>query len=226
MKDDISNKQLATLLLVAIVVSIGGTWLLLNKAPGLLTITGLQSTSDTGTAQVTIETVGAIKFAVTTINFGTGKVNTTSGNTICVLDSNGTNDSNRCINFTANSGGFQLMNDGSANATIQLRFSNDADGFISGNSTLNEYRYVVSQNETNSCRNSSGGTGCDTTNCTVAPIGWSNVNTTSPGTTICPKLLFNDEADSILVDINITIPYDTPSGAKSSTLTATATTAT
>jgi hypothetical protein len=223
---DITNRSLAGLLVVAIVISIGGTWLLANQSPGFLAITGLTQSTDTGTAQLTVQTFGSIRFAVNSVNFGSGQVNTSGGNQGCILDTNGTNDSNRCENFTANSVGFQLENDGSANATIQLSFSNSASGFLGGDPTIAKYRYVVSNNETNSCSNSTGGFTCAANqNCTVAPIGWSDVNTTSPGTTICPKLLFTDLSDSLKVGINITIPYDSPSGAKLSTLTATATTA-
>jgi hypothetical protein len=211
-KDDISNKSLATLLIVAIVVSIGGTWLVLNKAPGLLEITGLQSSSDTGTAQLTIETVGAIRFAVDTVNWSTGRVNTTNGNDRCILDTEGTNDGNRCINFTTVNAGFQLENDGSQNASIQLAFSNDADGFIGGSAGVNEYRYKPVANETNSCGDQ-----------LLAPI-WYEVNTTTPGDVICGTLDFQDGSDSIELDINITIPNDATAGTKSSTLTATATT--
>ncbi|HSU72826.1 MAG TPA: hypothetical protein VLJ21_03175, partial [Candidatus Binatia bacterium] len=129
-------------------------------------------------------------------------------------------------NFTTVTQGFTLENDGSANATIQLQFSNNFSGFLGGDTTLGWYRYNVSNNESSSCRNSTGGTGCAANvNCTYNPVAWSDVNTTVPGTTICPKLLFTDSSDSLKVDINISIPYDAPAGSKLSTLTATATTA-
>jgi hypothetical protein len=222
---DISNKALASLLVAAIVLSVGGTWLIVKQNPGF-SITGLQFATDFGSALLTVNTVGAIKFVVNTTNFGTGRVNTTAGNQACILDTKGTNQLSKCINFTTVTQGFTLENDGSANATIQLYFSNNASGFLGGDATIGKYRYNVSNNETNSCRNSTGGTGCISgENCTYAPLAWSDVNITNPGTTICQKLLFNDGNDSLLVDINITIPYDAPAGAKLSTLTATATTA-
>ena len=232
-KDDISNKSLATLLVVAIVVSIGSTWLVLNKAPGLLTITGLQSSTDIGTVDLEIETVGSIRFAVNNVTFGRGKVNTTAGNDRCILDTNGTNQSSKCINFTAVTSPFQLENDGSQNASVQLFFSNDADGFIGGDSSINDYRYVVDQNETDSCRNNSGGTGepsascalsADNIECSVGPTGWAAVNASGgPGNIICQVLLPDNLADSITVGVNISIPFNSPAEVKISTLTATAT---
>jgi len=128
-----------------------------------------------------------------------------------------------------------LENDGSQNASVQLSFSNDADTFIGGDSGINDYRFVVSQNgtqENGSCTNSTGGygepvgtctTNADDSTCLVGPTGWAAPNTTSPGNIICQKLLPDNANDSILVGVNITIPFNAPSGAKSSTLTATAT---
>ncbi len=239
-KDDISNKSLATLLIVAIVVSIGGTWLVIDRAPGILQITGAPST-DTGTATVTIESTASVRFAVNTINFGTGKVNTSVGNTECILDSNGTNDSNKCINFTAQFGNLSLENDGSVNVTVQLASDVAAAAFIGGSGVPPQFKYAVVQNETMSCRNGTGGGGnvislpitsnCTTINgvggnCTIFPDFWANVNTTSPGTTICQRLLYNNTDDSIGIEVNITIPFDAPAGTKTATFTATATTIT
>jgi hypothetical protein len=237
--NDISNKTLATLLIVAIVVSVGGTWLVVNKAPtGLLQITGAPAT-DTGTATVTIETTGSVRFNVATLNFGTGKVNTSAGNTQCVLDSNGTNDSARCINFTAVFGNLTLENDGSTNVTVQLASDKAAVAFLGGDANLAYFMWSVGQNESTSCRNGTGGTGqqniasslgnCTATNgvggnCTTNPLPWSNVNTTAPGTTICQELMFNNTEDSIAIEVNFTIPFNAPAGVKTATFTATATT--
>ncbi len=239
MRDDISNKSLATLLIVAIVVSIGGTWLVLSKTPGVLQITGLQSSTSTGQINVTIETLGSIRFANNTLNFGQGRVNTSLGNDRCILDTNGTNDLNKCINFTTNGAGtnhgaLELENDGSTNATVQLSFDKNADTFLGGSSTINEFRFSIAQNGTEnaSCTNSTGGYGtsgnCSMAangTCTVGPDGWFGVNTTAPGSTICQKLLFSNANDSIRVEINITIPFDASSGSKQAILTATATSA-
>ncbi len=214
---------------------------MLDGIPGLLQITGAP-TADTGTATVTIEASGSVRFAVNAINFGTGKVNTSAGNTQCILDSNGTNESNRCINFTAQFGNLSLENDGSTNVTVQLASNVDAVSFLGGSSSLAQFRYVVQNNETDSCRNGTGGggavtptatmnctmgkAGITTGNCTVFPTSWMDVNTTAPGTTICQRLLYNQTDDSIGIDINISIPFDAPAGVKTATFTATATTIT
>lgn len=219
----ISNRMLTVLGFLALLAVIGGNYVMLKHN---LVPTAFVSSQDTGTASLFIDSAGGIRFAINTVSFGTGKVNTTAGNTYCILDTNGTNDSLQCINFTANTAGFQLENDGTQNATVQLYFEKNASQFLGGDPTVAKFRYVIANNESGSCTNTTGGYGCIAgENCTVSPIGWTDVNYTTPGTTICPKLLFSDLNDSLLLDINITIPYDAPAGVKSSTVTATATTA-
>ena len=226
----ISNRLLAALALVLVIITITTQYVLLHSYPDYA-ITGFAST-DTGIITLNLQTSGSVRFAVSSINFGTGKVNTSAGNTQCILDTNGTNSSNRCINFTASFGNFTLENDGSTNVSVQLVFDAGAS-FLGGTLSLAQYRYTVMLNETNACRNSTGGTGsvgdpCEAGmgtagNCTVNPMGWTNVNTSSSGTLICPALLPDEANDSIAIDINFTIPYDAPAGLKTSTLTATAT---
>ncbi|MBI4145536.1 hypothetical protein HY493_05035 [Candidatus Woesearchaeota archaeon] len=220
-KDDISNKSLATLLIVAIVVSVGGTWLVLNKAPSLLTITGLQSSTDTGTALLQINTVASLRFAVDVVNFQNGSVNTSSGNTVCTMDTTGVSLArSQCINFTNVTAGFQIENDGSTNLSVNLSSDKSADTFFGGSASLNEFKWKISQNESSSCLNSTGGSG----GTTVTPTAYTDVDTSAGGITVCPFLKFLDASDSIKVDINVTIPYDATSGVKTATLTATGTT--
>ncbi len=231
-----------TLLLGFIVVLLGVTfasqYVLIKYAPdGLLQVTGAPST-DTGTVTLTVESTGSVRFSVATINFGTGKVNTSAGNTECILDSNGTNDSAKCINFTQQFGNLSLENDGSTNVTVQLASNVPASTFFGGNPSFARFRWSVLMNESNSCKNGTGGIGtvgwsdaagpCTVAmgavgNCTVGPMNWTEVNTTSPGTSICVNFMPGDANDSIAIDINMSIPFDSPAGVKTATLTATAT---
>ena len=230
----ISNRLLAALALALVVITLTTQYTLLHSYPGIA-ITGLAST-DAGQVTLTLQTTGSVRFAVSSINFGTGKVNTSNGNTQCILDTNGTNSSTQCINFTASFGNFTLENDGSTNVSVQLAFSAN-ESFLGGTTSLAKYRYTVMLNETNACKNGTGGnsqaaidapsgnctqiTGAGG-NCTVNPTSWTNVNITGSGTTICGMLMPEEANDSIAIDINFTIPYDAPSGLKTSVLTATA----
>ncbi|MBI4150509.1 hypothetical protein HY492_00105 [Candidatus Woesearchaeota archaeon] len=232
-----------TLLLLLAVVLLGATfasqYVLITYSPsGIVQVTGAPAT-DTGTVTLTLQSTGSVRFAVSTLNFGTGKVNTTAGNTECILDSNGTNDSSKCINFTRLFGNLSLENDGSTNVTVQLVSDVAAAAFFGGNPSFARFRWNTILNETGSCRNGTGGNGSvtwdDSTglkctsavdvagNCTVNPMNWTDVNVTSPGTTICGMFMPEEANDSIGIEINISIPFDAPAGVKTATLTATAT---
>ncbi|MBI4145539.1 hypothetical protein HY493_05050 [Candidatus Woesearchaeota archaeon] len=183
-------------------------------------VTGLQA-SDTGVALLEIASTASLRFAVDVVNFQNGSVNTSSGNTVCTMDTTGVSLlRSQCINFTNVTAGFQIENDGSTNLTVNLSSDKDADAFLGGSASLNEFKWAISQNETGSCKNTTGGTG----GTTVTPTVYSDVNATAGGITVCPFLQFIDASDSIKVDINVTIPYDATSGVKTATLTATGTT--
>ncbi|MBI4451747.1 hypothetical protein HY642_07270, partial [Candidatus Woesearchaeota archaeon] len=202
-----SNKTLAVLLLVAVVASLASTWLLLLQRSGLETITGRQSSA--GTAQLTVETAASISFVVNTVDWGTGRVNTTGGNQVCNLTTETTNVNTQCIGFNQVSTPFQIENDGSTNISVKLASNKNNTEFIGGDPTLVKFQYRVINNESSSCE-----TG-------LLAGGYREVNITSPGTLICGKLLFDNTKDSLAVHINITIPYDAPATAKTATLTAT-----
>ncbi len=214
-KERISNNALATLAVAALIVSVAGTMLAVSRGPAF---TGFQTGSSNATVQFTLQQVASIRFAIATVNFGTGFVNTSAGNTICILDTNGTNDPAKCRNFTTVTQGLVLENDGTINVTVSLVSNKNDTAFIGGNDTLNAFRWRVAQNESNSCGNLTG------------PTTFVDVNTTAPGTLICNIFStgnggfnFLDAQDTLLIDVNITIPYDALAGPKNATLTATGT---
>jgi hypothetical protein len=81
------------------------------------------------------------------------------------------------------------------------------------------FRWKVSQNETNSCGNLTG------------PASYVDVNTTAPGTRICSTffttglggLNFLNDRDTIEIDLNVTVPYDSLQGTKRALIIATGT---
>ncbi len=234
-----NNTTLLALAFVLLSVTFASQYVLITYGPqGIVQITGAPIT-DTGTVTFTLESTGSIRFAVATLNFGTGKVNVSVGNTECILDSNGTNDSNKCINFTRLFGNLSLENDGSTNVSVQLLSDVAAAAFFGGNPAFARFRWNTILNETGSCRNGTGGYNSSTWNdatglkcavgagvignCTVNPMNWTDVNTTSAGTTICAVFTPDAANDSIGIELNISIPFDAPAGVKTATLTATAT---
>jgi hypothetical protein len=194
----------------------------------LFNVTGFTTFSTTGnvTGQepegqiiVSVQQVASLSFAINSINWGGGFLNTSLGNQVCVLDTEGSNSNSQCRNFSTVTQGLVLENDGSANLTVDLRSNATADQFIGGDSALNEFKWKISQNESGSCGNLTG------------PASYVDVNTTAPGTRICSTffatglggLNFLNDADTLEIDINITIPYDALGGLKRALLVATGT---
>jgi hypothetical protein len=208
---EMSNKTLAMLLVAAIAVSLFGTIFSLNRL-GTLGTTGY-AISANGTATVYVNTSTSIRFAVSSVNWGTGTVNTTGGYVNCTMMTGGTANSAGCAGFTQVTQGFVLENDGNTMDTVQLSSNASAAQFIGGDSSGGGplFRYTVTNNETGSCTS-------------PAPPSFTDVNITAPGTPVCPSsgLNYSDTRDSMNINIYVNIPYTAPQGQKTAILTATA----
>lgn len=168
--------------------------------------------SSTGSTNITVESIAYINFTVYNVSWGSGRVDT--GQSGAVLTTYGVV---RLGNWSNVTNGLVLENVGTVNVTLDIKAGSSASSFIGG--TNPAYTWNFSNNEANSCLNSSG------TGTTGIPIGgaWANVNTTDPGTRICGVFQFLDSRDSIRIDFNLTIPYDSITGVRSDVITATAT---
>src|SRR3989344_3161056 len=124
MSNEISNKVLASLLVVAIVVSVVGTFFSLSKLGDLSGITGRQVINNTESSTANVTILGVVGIAVTgVIDFGDG---TTAESSAVVLttgaaNSNGFND---CT--AANCMGIAVQNTGNVNANIKVNSSKTA----------------------------------------------------------------------------------------------------
>jgi hypothetical protein len=212
---DISNKSLAALLVVAIVVSVAGTWLVVNQGPGLARFTG--AATDTGTASLTIGTTTSIMFEDDAVAFGAVSVNTTGSYTACYLDTSVATTANGtgCVNgYTAETSGFTIQNDGNVFLLVNLNVSNTANTFIGG--TGPAYEYKGNQVEAGSCVNATYAT-----TFTSVP----NNNAFVCGGPTLDALDYDDASDEIHFDVRLVVPYDSSTGVKSSTWTITGTAA-
>ena len=128
-----SNKVIAALLMVALVLAIGTTFLSLSKITNLTypfeIITGAASASGTGYTNLTITSTTSLTNQNAQINFGSGRVNSTCS--YCVMDSNGVNnsmysngsnfgnpDGRCCVGFSGAVLGFLLENTGNTNLSL------------------------------------------------------------------------------------------------------------
>ena len=226
---EISNRTVLALLIATLVISLGGTYISLSAVNnklvslGLAPITGF-ATIPNGTATVTVNTISSIKFSKASVAFGSGNVNTPGGYTNCTLTTLDEGNSPGCSDFS-NASGFTVVNDGNANLSVDLKSNISAANFISGSAL---FLWNVSVNESGSCVNATGlrnavspntsgdcatGDGCGSI---FESVSTSNKN-------ICPSLLYKDGNDALNIDINITIPYDAATGAKTAGLIVTGT---
>jgi hypothetical protein len=207
---DISNKTLALFLLGAIVVSLGGTILSLNKL-GDVSSTGLV------TGDVNLEIASSLSITTadrSTIDFGT--CTPVGGQTLTINSEDGANTSATC-DGDISLGGIFVRNNGNVNAnvTIQSNVVGAAQSgtFLNssvGNSSL-QYRTVENGllGNTNGCQ---GGL--------VASYTAFAANGTEY--LVCSNLTFGSTENSFETHIQIIIPPDAPVGVAAAVLTFTA----
>ncbi len=166
--------------------------------------TGRAST-DYGYVNITIESSANINFTTDSIDFGAGQVS--GGGFSALVNSNGVSE-NGTWNQTNQS--LHLENIGNVNVSVDLTSDSDALTFIGG--TNPGYQWNVSNNETNSC----------TPGITIDLDTYFNAST--EGVRVCDVLNYEDSADSIFINVGLSIPSDSNTGNLSSIITATATT--
>ncbi len=240
---EISNKTLALLLIIAIVISLGGTFVSLNRLYNLKKIfvpeiTGLAT--DTGTLSLTISENVAINFSVNdTMNWGTGAVDT--GKTTCLLQSNYTNGSaltysgdaitNNCTQDDFQTvGNFVVENIGNRNVTLNITGSaaRTLFGVSGGNYSFN----ITNKPGETPCKNASGTSHWDreTAGDDGSRIPWTPFKGTAAANAIglCQNKTdvygfgFDDANDEFYINIQMKLPYDAY-GALSDTITLSAT---
>ena len=228
---EVSNRTIMALLIATVVVSLGGTYISLSAVNNKLTSIGLVPITGfavipNATATVTVNTISSIKFSQASVAFSTGSVNTASGFNNCTLSTTSASNSG-CTDFSEVSTPFTIENDGNTNLSVELRSNATATTFI-GSGAL--FLWNVSVSESGSCVNASGtdrtavqpntSVGCGGTTNACGSI-FESVSTSNKN--ICPSLLYRDGSDALNIDINITIPYDSPTGAKAAALIVTGT---
>ena len=203
--EEISNKTIAALLVVAMVLSLSGTFFSLNKLNMLQKgVTGY-ATTDTATATLQLQEVTSIVFQTghDAVDWGTGSVDTSNGYTECNLTTSNLSAYSGCVDFNAQPEPFILENDGSVNANVTINASADPSSWIGG--TNPGFYFNASNYEPGSCAG------------TLAS-GETPLNTTE--VMLCTNLTFDNSKDTLTLDLKAEVPYDAPTGSKSVTVTA------
>jgi hypothetical protein len=223
--DEISNKTLAILLIGAIVISLGGTLISLNRLAGIRApITGF-ATTDTASVDLEISSLAEVNFTTDSISWGTGTV--VSGKSTCTLDSySAAIDEVNCSDFTPQSNGLVLENIGNKNLTLALHTGKTAMQFLGGTNPMKNciavmqflggtnpmYQFNVSNKEENSC---------DVSAWQITQGEWQDAQTTN--LSICDATAggFRAESgnDELNIDVRVAVPSDAV-GAKSDIITA------
>ncbi|NCO11848.1 hypothetical protein CO038_03450 [Candidatus Pacearchaeota archaeon CG_4_9_14_0_2_um_filter_39_13] len=191
---------LAVIAVVVSVIAAGFTYL--SIASLTTKISGLAI----GTANLTVETQASINFTTAVVNWGSGKVN--DGQTQAHLSTVGAGSVSNG-NWTAATG-LILENNGNSNVSLNITVGKNASNFIGGTGSL--YFINVSDNEVGACTNASG-----------FALGLFYSANTSNTLLNCNSFRFDEAADAIRIDFNITIPENSLKGALGDIITATAT---
>lgn len=213
--DEISNKTLAILLIGAIVISLGGTLISLNRLAGIRIpmITGLAI--DTAAVGLDISGLAQVNWTTSTIQWSTGSV--VAGKATCTLNSySDPIDTVNCSGFAAQNAGLVLENTGNKNVSLNISFGKNASTFIGDGSVVTAvYQWNVSNLEADSC-------GTDTLE---LDSSWQTASTTH--TVVCNStdggFRFVDNKDRLKFDVMVVIPSDAASGGKTDSITVTAT---
>ncbi len=212
--EDISNRTLATLLIAAIVISLGGTVISLNRLSRITTpaqqITGMAQTSG-GQVNLTVQSSLSIVLTANSIDFGTGWIN--GSNPACVGATGGANLSTEGTGSNTNScwindsgiigqapnpvfNDFIIENDGTINATVML--SGQTNITTLGNRAPDYTRYAWKLDSTT------------LSNCHRTPAaGWYEFASNS---TICQNLPWEDANDHLVVDVWVRFPANQTAG--------------
>lgn len=209
------NTILLALAIVAVFVSILSAGITYNYLTAFRSrLTGFAT--ETGTINISIEALVSINFTNDTINFGSGRIS--QGFSYAVLNTSttgaaATNVSNG--NWSGNTQGFYLENIGNKNVTMNISFGTNAAGLIGGTSPV--YQYNLTNFEPNSCTNLTGQGGGN-----VSLGVFRDANTTA--VLACDRFPFDNAGkvnDSVRVDLTLTIPSDSKTGALNDTITVT-----
>jgi hypothetical protein len=168
---EISNKSLAALLVLAIVISLGGTIVSLGKIKNMqfnVPFFGATGFATTGQGNVTLNvtSISSIQFTDNTLNFGNGYI--TAGGDNCTMSVNESNSTtlversgtSNCdgdwATFAAGSETpLTIENNGNTFLNVTIQSDKDSSTFIGGTLPSPVFQWVITNHEANSCKDDS-----------------------------------------------------------------------
>ena len=206
---EISNKALAILLVLAIVVSVGGAVINIAKlsefAGVIPTIKGITGMGTTGTVNVSLQATTNLNVTQTFIDFGVGYVTTNMFG--ARLNSTG-NRTNWTVVGNYDPLNVQIENIGNVNLSVSITADKSAATYLGGTSPVFQFAAAVKTPDVASCVS---GANLQST-LTNVPLSTTTAN-------VCSNLGFVAASNELNVSIELLIPYDAPVGNKTVTLT-------
>ncbi|MBN2459022.1 hypothetical protein JXB28_01955 [Candidatus Woesearchaeota archaeon] len=213
----VSNKNLALLLIVAVVISLGGTLMSLNKIGQIEELRKLPlPVRQTGMAAY----VGNVSLTITSnascvvsnnVSFGTAGQPSDSVNISTNADNTGEGFSDCTL---ANCTGIEINNNGNVNLLVNFTSNVNATGLLVSQSDLtdNDFMYKVKNGTDAAAR-----PGCIEYDLPE----WSSINNSESGEAsyICGNLTSGDTADTVTMEFNVTLEPDVVAGTKTAILT-------
>jgi hypothetical protein len=212
---EISNKALAILLVLAIVVSIGGAVVNMAKLSEfsviIPTIKGITGMGTTGTVNVSLQATTNLNVTQTFVDFGVGYVTTNMFG--ARVNSTG-NRTNWTVVGTFTPLNLQLENIGNVNLSVSVSSDKSATTYLGGTNPVFQFAATTKTPDVAACVS---GYNLQSTLTDVTLTTTKNV---------CSNLGFVAESNELNVSIELIIPYDAPVGNKTVTLTFNSTQAT
>lgn len=209
MAEEISNRTLAILLVVAIAISLGGTIVSLNRLAGVgaPVVTGF-ATDDKGTASVNITSQASITFEINnnSIDWGNGWVNSSQSGT-CQMTATSTqagvdegSESTACKGdwAGASQGALVIENNGNVNISVMVQVNATATEFLG---TGGGFAFIVNESEVGACN----ATFSLNTTTSGDWFPWpADADTDVP---VCMLFDYNDAMDTLDLHLRVNISY-------------------
>lgn len=211
MADEINNQTVVLTLVAAIVISLGGTVVVLTKLSSMgpaTGITGFVTSNATGQVQIEIPTALEISVTNTTIDFGTCELPTARVNISSAMTGVEINETNvtNCTggNTGAGADGFprwiSIVNTGNVAANLSV------ESDLTGTQMLGDGAFAYKMD------NGAASTGCDAVNLTTA---WTEFTTADERQVICSQLKYGGGTNKVRFYANVSMsPFSTTGGAQ------------
>jgi len=197
---ELDNKTLIYLISIAILITLFGTTISLTKLDQVQSITGRASS---GPVNVTVASTTSINLTTNNINWGSGQVD--SGETSATLDTNNLTAVALRGSWSASGvNGFVLQNIGNVPVNVTINSTANSTQLINGTNPQFRFMGRIPQGNTTACED-----GLQTSQTEFEA---------SIKQRLCNILNYTAQRDSVLIDINLTIPEDAPFGDRNMTI--------